>query len=147
MLYVVFAVLAGFSIIVSRILNANMALRIGIFQGTFMNYVVGLALSLLLVLFAPQDFRLDSNVSYWAFLGGPMGVAVIGLSSYVTHRVSNFNITLLTFIGQLVTGGAIDLFLGKTISATKLAGGALIIIGLIYYILVDRNENLEKSRA
>lgn len=145
MTYVILAVVSGFSIIVSRILNANMALKIGIYQGTLMNYVMGLSLSILLFVFVPGGLSLGSGVPFWAFLGGSMGVLVIALSSFVTHRVSNFNITLLTFIGQLVTGVAIDLFLGNAISTSKIIGGTVIFIGLFYNILVDRKEDPEVS--
>lgn len=146
MFYVILAVLAGFSIILSRILNANLALKIGIYQGTFMNYVVGLSLSIILVLVMGQS-SIKTGIPVWAFFGGTLGVIVVALSSYITHRVSNFNITLLTFVGQLVTGIIIDLFLGNPISTTKIVGGALIFVGLAFIIHVDSMENREKKEA
>ncbi|EEM04957.1 hypothetical protein bmyco0002_26140 [Bacillus pseudomycoides] len=41
MLYICIAILAGISIVVARIINANLAAKIGIFQGTFVNYITG----------------------------------------------------------------------------------------------------------
>ncbi len=145
MLYIILAVLAGFSIILSRILNANLALKIGIYQGTFMNYVVGVSLSILLVLLVPGQLFIKTDTPVWAFIGGTLGVITVALSSYITHRVSNFNITLLTFVGQLITGVVIDLLLGNPISTSKMVGGALIFLGLILIIQVDSKENTETA--
>jgi uncharacterized membrane protein YdcZ (DUF606 family) len=141
MIYIVLAVIAGFSIILSRILNANMALKIGIYQSTLMNYITGLSLSVMLVCFMPHEIRYTTGIPFWAFAGGILGVMVIALSSYITHRVSNFDITLLIFIGQLATGAILDIVLGNPISTTKIIGGAMIIIGLGYNILVDRSDS------
>ena len=41
MLYVTMAILAGVSIVVARIINANLAKEIGNWEGTF-NYITGL---------------------------------------------------------------------------------------------------------
>lgn len=147
MFYVILAVVAGFSIILSRIINANLALKIGIYQGTFINYVVGLSLSITLVLLLPGQFFVNAGIPLWAFGGGTLGVIVVALSSYITHRISNFNITLLTFLGQLVTGVVIDLFLGNPISTTKIIGGVLIFLGLAYIIHVDSIENRESKEV
>ena len=51
MLYMIIAICAGISITVARLINSNLADRIGTFQGTFYNYAVGLIVSLLLLTF------------------------------------------------------------------------------------------------
>lgn len=38
-IYIFISILAGVSIVVARIINCNLAKIIGIFQGTFYNYV------------------------------------------------------------------------------------------------------------
>ncbi len=45
MLYMIIAICAGISITVARLINSNLADRIGIFQGTFYNYAIGLIVS------------------------------------------------------------------------------------------------------
>ena len=145
MIYILLAVLSGFSVILSRILNANMALKIGIYQSTLFNYITGLSLSILLLAVMPGGLRLNSGVPFWSFFGGSLGVLAVALSSYVTHRVSNFNVTLLTFIGQLFTGVIIDLLLGNTLSTTKMVGGFIIFSGLLYNIFVDRQDSKNGS--
>ena len=42
MLYICIAILAGVSIVVARIINANLAKEIGNWEGTFFNYITGL---------------------------------------------------------------------------------------------------------
>ncbi|MCX7773658.1 MAG: DMT family transporter [Clostridia bacterium] len=140
MVYILLAVVAGFSIILSRILNANLALKIGIYQGTFMNYIAGLSLSLLLLFLIPGGFSFSHKIPFLAYLGGFLGVLVLALSSYMTHRISNFNLTLLIFIGQLVMGVILDILLGNSVSGTKLIGGFLIFLGLAYNIYIDGTE-------
>lgn len=146
MLYIILAVLAGFSIILSRIFNSNLSLEIGIYQGTFMNYVCGLTTALILFLLVPAQ-SINARIPFWAFLGGVFGVIVIALSSYITPRLSNFNITLLIFIGQLITAAAIDVVIGNPISLPRIAGGILIIIGLCIIIYIDLDEKKRTAAA
>ncbi len=47
MLYITIAILAGVSIVVARIINANLAKEIGNWEGTFFNYITGLFFSML----------------------------------------------------------------------------------------------------
>lgn len=141
MLYILLAVLSGLTVVLSRILNANMALKIGIYQSTFFNYITGFALSALLLLVMPGGIVLTSGVPFWSFFGGAIGVLVVALQSFVTHRVSNYDITLLTFIGQLSTGVVIDLLLGNTIPKPKMIGGLVVFAGLLYNILADRQDS------
>ena len=42
MLYITIAILAGVSIVVARIINANLAKEIGNWEGTFFKYITGL---------------------------------------------------------------------------------------------------------
>jgi transporter family-2 protein len=140
MLYIIFAIVSGLSIILSRILNANLAIKIGMYQSTFMNYVWGLLTSIILLLFMQSGFNVTKGIPFWAYLGGMMGVIVVTLSSYITHRISNFNLTLLIFVSQSVTAAIIDFLLGSTISTSKIIGGVAIIIGLTVNIIIDHND-------
>lgn len=141
MLYIIVAILSGLSIIISRILNANLALKIGMYQSTFINYICGLLASVLLLLIMQGKFVVQAGIPIWAYLGGALGVVVVTLSSYVTHRVSNFNITLLIFVGQSVTAAFIDIILKNPISTVKIIGGAIIIVGLMVNILIDSRDS------
>lgn len=145
MIYILLAILSGFSVVISRILNAKLSLKIGLYQSTLFNYITGFALSVTLLAVMSGNIGFNPGVPSYAFFGGIIGVLVVVLQSYVTHRVSNYDITLLTFIGQLSTGVIIDLFLGNTIPTTKMIGGVIIFVGLLYNIWVDGQDRKKDS--
>lgn len=142
MVYIFIAILAGVSVVVSRIINSNLADSIGIFQGTAVNYIVGLAFSFIFLIFSNEAFsqRLSyfSNIPLWAYLGGTVGVLVVALSSYINPKISAFYLTLLIFIGQLFAGMVIDYFALNELSSGKIIGGLLVLIGLSYNLYLDR---------
>ncbi|MEW8956013.1 DMT family transporter [Clostridium sp.] len=143
MINVLLAVLAGASIVVARIINANLANRIGLFQGTFFNYIVGLALSFLFLLISKEPMFLSSSqlssIPSIAYLGGIVGVMVVGMSSFINHKISAFYLTLIIFIGQLFSGIIIDYYTLGTLSLGKIIGGTLVVLGLLYNLNVDSN--------
>lgn len=142
MVYILISILAGVSIVVARILNYNLAERIGIFQGTFFNYVTGLSFSLIILLISNEtQILLNANIQripLWAYTGGAVGVIVVAMSSYITPKMSAFYLTLFVFIGQLLAGVIIDYFSSGTLSFGKIAGGLLVLAGLTYNLILDR---------
>lgn len=143
MFYIFISILAGVSIVIARIINSNLANEIGIFQGTFFNYVTGLVLSSIFLFFSNETLKLSISkincIPSWAYLGGIVGVLVVVLSSYITPKISAFYLTLLIFIGQLFMGIIIDYFTLNKLSIGKILGGILVIIGLSYNLTVDKN--------
>lgn len=119
------AILAGMSIVISRTINANLASKIGIFQGTIFNYLVGLVVI---------------SVPWWTYLGGIVGVLVVSLSSYITPRISAFYLTILIFISQLFVGTLVDYALLGVFSHGKIIGGLLVFVGLTYNLYLDKQE-------
>ncbi|MEC3541710.1 DMT family transporter, partial [Bacillus thuringiensis] len=55
MLYITIAILAGVSIVVARIINANLAKEIGNWEGAFFNYITGLFFSMLFLIFSSDS--------------------------------------------------------------------------------------------
>jgi len=141
MLYVTIAILSGVSIVIARIINSNLAKRIGIIQGTFYNYVFGLLLSFIFLVLSHELLHISTqtmkSIPLWAYLGGLTGVLVVVLSSYITPKISAFYLTLLMFIGQLFVGIIIDYFTLNILSIGKVIGGSLVLIGLSYNLLID----------
>lgn len=141
MFYIIIALIAGITIVLARIINANLANEIGTFQSTFFNYVTGLLLSLFfMILF--KDFTNLFTISGtpippYAYLGGLVGVIVVVLSNYTTHKISALYLTLFVFIGQLITGMLIDYLIQHTLSIGKIAGGLFVFAGLSYNLLID----------
>lgn len=145
--YFSMAILAGISIVVARIINANLANRIGLFQGTVFNYLTGVLFSLIFLLFSKEMLSLGNidwkSIPIWAYLGGIVSVAVVVLSSYVTPKISVFYQTLFVFIGQLFVGIIVDFVVLNQLSIGKVIGGILVLVGLTLNLLLD-TKSLKK---
>lgn len=146
---VIATALTGFTIVMNRIINSRLAERIGLFQSTLFNYITGLFVSVLFMLFSKETIALKGfdfgSVPFWAYLGGLVGVIVIVLSSYLTPRISALYLTLLLFIGQLFTGIIIDFFNTGDFSWSKLVGGLFVVAGLAYNLVLDSRKESGKS--
>ena len=142
-MYIILAILAGVSIVLSRIVNYVLAEKIGLFQGTFFNYLLGLIGSFILLLVSGDTFRLFEASSYqgtwWAYIGGAIGVGTITLSSFLSSKISAFYLTLLLFVGQLFGGMVLDYLISGDFSIQKIIGGLLVVGGLSYNLWVDSN--------
>lgn len=147
LIYFSMAVLAGISIVVARIINANLANRIGLFQGTVFNYLTGVLFSLIFLLFSKEMLSLGNidwkSIPIWAYLGGIVSVAVVVLSSYVTPKISVFYQTLFVFIGQLFVGIIVDFVVLNQLSIGKVIGGILVLVGLTLNLVLD-TKSLKK---
>lgn len=137
--------IAGVSIVVARIINANLGDFIGVLSSTFFNYVTGLFFSILILLFT-KEMSLIPNLSLPSlpligYLGGVVGVIVVSLSSYTAPRISAFYMTLFCFIGQLFVGILIDYINLGTLSIGKILGGFLVLAGLIFNLNLDKKSS------
>lgn len=143
-MYSLIAIAAGVSIVVARIINSNLADKIGIFEGTFLNYVIGLLFSMLFLFVSSETFTFSTgtltNLPFWAYLGGLVGIIVVAASNLVTPKISAFYLTLIIFIGQLFAGILIDYHTLNIISKGKILGGLIVIIGLTYNLIVDKKQ-------
>lgn len=61
MLYIFIAILAGASIVVGRIINSNLAEKIGVFQGTLFNYVIGLFFSFIFLFLSNESLNITNT--------------------------------------------------------------------------------------
>lgn len=137
------AVLCGCITIIAMIINSHLAKKIGVLQGTLINYIVGLTSTILLMTIVRSSMNLSfssfTKIPWWALLGGLLGVAVVASSNIVLPKIPTIYTTLLIFIGQLFTGILIDYFRVGFVSKGKIIGGLLILLGLLY------NSNVEKK--
>ena len=144
MIYIILAVLCGCITIISMIINSHLAKIIGVFQGTLINYIVGLATTLSLIIIVKSSMNLSfssfNKIPLWALLGGMIGVAVVASSNIILPKIPTIYTTLLIFIGQLFTGILIDYFRVGFVSKGKIIGGILILLGLLYNSNVDKKE-------
>ena len=144
LIYLVISTIAGVTVVIGRIINSNLATKIGTFQGTFINYIVGLSVSFLFLFLSNEkttiSFTNMKGIPLWAYLGGLAGVIIIVLSNYLTPKISSFYFTLLVFIGQLFIGIIIDYFTFHDLSIGKLIGGLFVLIGLTYNLWIDKKQ-------
>jgi len=142
MFYISIAILSGISIVVARIINSNLAKKIGTLPGTFFNNLIGLLVSLVFLIFNSDALNISiielRSIPLWAYSGGLLGVLVVVLSNYITPKTSAFYLTFFTFIGQLFVGIIIDYFTLNILSIGKLIGGFLVLVGLTYNLLIDK---------
>ncbi|MHC1748637.1 MAG: DMT family transporter [Cellulosilyticaceae bacterium] len=140
MIYIVMALIAGVTVTSARLINANLGSKIGMFQSTVYNYVVGLTVSTVFWLISREGFSLArlESVPIWAYCGGLVGIVIVTVSSIVAQKISAFYLTITIFCGQLFTGILIDYFVSSAFSIGKLIGGLLVILGLLYNLYVDK---------
>jgi transporter family-2 protein len=144
MLYIILAVLCGCITILSMIINSHLSKKIGVFQGTLINYIVGLLTTILIITIVKNSLNLSlgsfTKIPLWALLGGLLGVIVVASSNIIIPKIPTIYTTLLIFMGQLFTGILIDYFRVGFVSRGKIIGGLLILIGLVYNSNIDKKD-------
>ncbi|WP_017414808.1 DMT family transporter [Clostridium tunisiense] len=147
MIYIVLAIICGGLTIVSIIINANLGQKLGVFQGGFVNYVMGLSVTLIIIalLRLTGNFQIDNftGIPFYAYLGGFVGVMVVVASNIVIPKIPAVYSTVLIFIGQIFTGLFIDYIRIGNISIGKIVGGLIIIGGIMYNSYVDKSILIE----
>jgi transporter family-2 protein len=142
MLNVVFlsilAVLAGVSVAIQQLLNANLrtALDSAAWSG-FVSYFIGVACMALLA-FALRDpvpsVAMAGRIPWWAYSGGLFGAIFIGLAIFLVPQLGAAAFIVLLVTGQMVASVTFDNFgwLGlaqRSIDLPRLIGIALLIGG------------------
>lgn len=147
MIYIVLAIICGGLTIVSIIINANLGQKLGVFQGGFVNYAMGLSVTLIIIalLRLTGNFQMDNftGIPFYAYLGGFVGVMVVVASNIVIPKIPAVYSTVLIFIGQIFTGLFIDYIRIGNISIGKIVGGLIIIGGIMYNSYLDKSILIE----
>ncbi|PRR77097.1 hypothetical protein CLLI_26150 [Clostridium liquoris] len=144
MMYIILAFITGAMVILSMVINSSLGKKIGVFQGTFINYVVGLIGTSIMLLIMEGGINISFDklhgVPAWAYLGGAIGVIVVSVSNVIIPKIPTIYSTLLIFIGQIATGILIDYLTVNVVSKGKILGSILILGGLLYNFYVDKQE-------
>ncbi len=128
-LAVTLATATGISIVVSRTINNQLSEQIGPMPGSLINHVVGLAVSALWLLLITGDIphlTFPQSANPIIYFGGVIGVLNIFLTNIAVSKMSSFQLTILTFVGQILSGVLLDLFAGRPYDPKSLAGGLII---------------------
>lgn len=142
-LYIVLALLSGAICIIAGVLNSTLGENIGVMQSAFINFLGGLLLSIIYALYV-KFFVADVAIMYgeipfYLYLGGAVGFCICVLSNFVYPNIPAVLITLLTFVGQILSGVVIDKYIfGLDISPLKICGVVFFAIGIYYNVVVDK---------
>lgn len=147
----------GITVVLSRTVNARLSENIGALQGSFINHIVGLPVTVcVLFLWGGNDpifidFSISSNV--YVYFGGVLGVLVVLLFNITVPKTPAFRLTLLSFIGQIFAGITLDLITKQGYTETTFNGGLLIAAGVgtnmlieQAYINIERKEKHDHNR-
>lgn len=137
------AVASGISGVVSRLANAQLSGRTSALGSSFTNHWVGLVGSVVLLLVMQPDFvggLQVPDVPLWAYVGGACGVLMVMLWNVAGLKVSAFELTLLSFIGQVFAGIALDLLLGNGFSREIFIGGSFVVVGVLLNMLAGQQK-------
>lgn len=133
MIYLIFAFTAGLLVVISVMLNANLAKHQGSLNATTVNYITGLTIALILVLIRPpHELSHLSGVPPYLFItGGFLGVCVISFNNYIVSQMAILWYTILLFSGQILSGFLLDTAAGITIPPRQIVGIVFIFSGII----------------
>lgn len=130
---VIIAVLAGVTIVVTRMLNARLSEYVGAHMSTFMNFLTGLLGAIVLAFFMKVKFNEIPKLSVQQlplYLGGVVSVAMVFIANVITKKIPAYQLTLLMFVTQLFAGIILDVLFYSIFSGGKLVGGAFVLLGL-----------------
>lgn len=149
-MYIIFALLIGFTVVIATVLNGKLAQKIGVVNGVIVNYSMGFIASTILFFTMKENIPsfeiIISNPVYY-FSGGLLGVVVVFLFNITVPKIPAVYIAILPFIGQMLSSAVIDYYYFDIFSKGKIIGGLLLLIGLIYNARVDKKyENKECSK-
>lgn len=137
-----FAILAGTMVVLSMVMNSQLARGIGIFQGVFINFAAGL-LTALPVYFVCRIFELEAlgdrsyAAPWYAFLGAFFAIAIVAACNVVIPKIPVVYSAVLIFLGQIVTGLIVDALVAGHFDSYKAMGAVLITAGLFLNAKID----------
>ena len=131
---ILLATITGGLVITNTSIAARLALKTDTRYSLLINYIFGLLGAILIILTLHSGVNTSfSTLPLWAFSGGLIGVVVILVSNHVLPQIRAFEMTILVFTGQIITGYFIDTVRGTMLSPKQLIGLLLVMLGLYIY--------------
>jgi len=126
---ILFALLAGVLVAVSRQINGRLSLSTSPLIASFWNHIVGfVALTALGLALGGLIPRGAADAPWHAYLGGPIGVVFVAAGSWLIPRIGAVNTALLVIGGQMVSGVALDLLRDAPMTLWASALGVVLIL-------------------
>jgi len=148
---IIVSFLGGFAIVISRTLNAKLGDLTSVRIGTFYNYVVGLLVAIPVLLLLGRNettfFEFAFSSNWYIYIGGALGVCIILLSNITVMKVSAFYLTLLIFIGQVVSGILVDIVISQEVSLRIIIGGVFVAAGLCLDLMLDKSHRKREGHS
>ncbi len=118
----------GFGVSWQQALNGRVSVAAGnVMTATYLNFLVGTVIMLVFVVIAAPEVGLPAEypAEWWLYLGGPLGVLFVTLTSLTIRTVGVLVFTLIATLGQLSAALTFDfLFPGR-------ADGLAVVIGVV----------------
>lgn len=133
------SLLAGITVVLSRTVNARLSEETSPIAGSFVNHLVGLPICIILFLCIQRPLHVP--VSTWnpiVYTGGILGVLVVMLFNITVPKIAAFHLTLLSFVGEIFAGIAIDIATHSGYSSSTFIGGIVISAGLLINMILKR---------
>ena len=135
---------SGISMVLSRTANARLAEKTGALQGSLVNHLVGLPITVILAFAVAAASGTSAAASAggsfrpWIYFGGALGVVVVMLLNITVPKIPGFQLTLLVFVGQVFTGILLDTVAGSYQTGATLWGGMIIAAGIAVNMILER---------
>lgn len=138
---------AGVSVVLSRTVNSRLSGETSPLVGSLINHIVGLPICVILAISFQRPLWIAmADVKPWMFLGGTLGVVTVLLFNITVPKVSAFQLTLLSFVGQVFTGITLDFVQGQEVSNASFTGGLVIAAGLLVNMALDQWHTYKKKK-
>lgn len=144
------SIASGVSGVLSRLVNARLSAYTTPIGASFTNHWTGLVGSVVLMLAAEPNIMgclQVRGVPAWVYVGGAVGVAMVMLWNVAGQKVSAFRLTMLSFVGQVFAGIALDLLVGNGFSQQTFVGGAFVVAGVAVNMLHEQRMKQNREGA
>ncbi len=147
LLAVILSLGAGVTVVLSRTINSSLSMETSPIVGSFINHVVGLPICIILALLLQPSFPISiTGNSPFIYFGGVLGVVTVLLFNITVPKISAFQLTLLSFVGQIFMGILLDFVIGVEFSASTFTGGLIIAAGLVINMILEQwDRNLKRK--
>lgn len=137
MIAIICAISSGLTIVLSRTVNGYLSQKIGPYQSTFFNYLTGLITSFIILCFNGLPYLKSTEFlnNPAMILGGFIGIFNVLILNIISPKITPVNLTLITFIAQMISSIVLDYCLFNIFTMKKLIGCLIVTLGLTMYQL------------
>ncbi|MEG2338372.1 MAG: DMT family transporter [Clostridium sp.] len=143
------AVLSGMVNIMNRMINLEAKKRLGLCNGTMLNYVEATILSLIIavVFYGAPGLNTGhlSEIPPIYFIGGVLGLISMVLMMIGMSHVKVVYATVIALLGQLGAGVIVDSIVEGHFDIVKVLGVIFIVVGVLYDKKIDGLQRCKKE--